>query len=193
MRHKSDAPGYVRGFIASFQSLLARRCGADETWTVDAIHTDNAGEFLSREFTELLDQGGVAQTTCPPHVHELNGVAERAIRTIFSSVRSNMSASGAKPGYWAHLVRHSLDVLNRTTGPAADSDDAFRTSFELLIGEKPKVMGIMPFGCRSFAVKPREAYSKTRIEARAWVGINLGRSAATVSYTHLTLPTKRIV
>ena len=139
MRHKSDAPGYVRGFIASFQSLLAKRQGADATWTVDAIHTDNAGEFLSREFTELLEQGGVAQTTCPPHVHELNGVAERAIRTIFSNVRSNMTASGAKAGYWTYLVRHSLDVLNRTTGPTADSDSEFKTSFELLLCEKPKV------------------------------------------------------
>eukprot|EP00965_Chrysotila_dentata_P085501 2820495-Pleurochrysis_carterae.AAC.1 len=34
----------------------------------------------------------------------------------------------------------------------------------------------MPFGCRAFAVKPRPEYSKTRIEPRAWVGINLGRS-----------------
>eukprot|EP00965_Chrysotila_dentata_P124229 4106615-Pleurochrysis_carterae.AAC.1 len=40
-------------------------------------------------------------------------------------------------------------------------------------------MPILPFGCRAFAVKPREAYSKTRIEPRAWVGINLGRSLST--------------
>eukprot|EP00965_Chrysotila_dentata_P170422 5625033-Pleurochrysis_carterae.AAC.1 len=41
-------------------------------------------------------------------------------------------------------------------------------------------MPILPFGCRAFAVKPRESYSKARIEPRAWVGVNLGRS--------LTLP-----
>eukprot|EP00965_Chrysotila_dentata_P165713 5471060-Pleurochrysis_carterae.AAC.1 len=34
----------------------------------------------------------------------------------------------------------------------------------------------MPFGCRAFAVKPRPAYFKARMEPRAWVGINLGRS-----------------
>ena len=69
--------------------------------------------------------------------------------------------------------------------------DRFETSFELLIGEKPKVMGIMPFGCRSFAVKPREAYSKTRIEARAWVGINLGRSAAIPGAYEIFLPSEK--
>eukprot|EP00965_Chrysotila_dentata_P048919 1623235-Pleurochrysis_carterae.AAC.1 len=37
-------------------------------------------------------------------------------------------------------------------------------------------MSILPFGCRAFAVKPRPAYSKARMDTRAWVGINLGRS-----------------
>eukprot|EP00965_Chrysotila_dentata_P069509 2296199-Pleurochrysis_carterae.AAC.1 len=50
------------------------------------------------------------------------------------------------------------------------------TSYELLTGDKPRVMSTMPFGCRAFAVKPRPEYSKARIEPRAWVGINLGRS-----------------
>ena len=125
-----------------------------------AIHTDNAGEFLSREYTDLLDAENVAQSTCPPHVHELNGVAERAIRSIFTMVRSNMVTSHVKPGMWPHLVRHSLDVLNRCTGPAADNlgesgDAEFATAFQLLTGDKSKIMGILPFGCRAFAVKPK--------------------------------------
>ena len=33
-------------------------------------------------------------------------------------------------------------------------------------------MGIMPFGCRCFAVKPRSFISKTELDTRAWVGIN---------------------
>ena len=178
MRKKSEAPDYTRTFIGSFNSLIAKRFGADESFTVAAIHTDNAGEFLSREYADLLDAENVAQSSCPPHVHELNGVAERAIRSIFSMVRSNMVVSHVKPGMWPHLVRHSLDVLNRCTGPSADNidDDAaaeFATSFQLLTGEKSKVMGILPFGCRAFAVKPRENFSKTRLDARAWVGINL--------------------
>eukprot|EP00966_Prymnesium_polylepis_P330696 7386315-Prymnesium_polylepis.1 len=143
MRRKSEAPDYTRTFIGSFNSLLAKRFGADESFTVSAIHTDNAGEFLSREYADLLDAENVAQSTCPPHVHELNGVAERAIRSIFTMVRSNMVASQVKPGMWPHLVRHSLDVLNRCTGPTADNidDDSsaeFSTAFQLLTGDKSK-------------------------------------------------------
>jgi hypothetical protein len=36
-------------------------------------------------------------------------------------------------------------------------------------------MGILPFGCRAFSVKPRVAYSKTNLDPRSYVGINLGR------------------
>eukprot|EP00965_Chrysotila_dentata_P132034 4365066-Pleurochrysis_carterae.AAC.1 len=37
-------------------------------------------------------------------------------------------------------------------------------------------MSILPFRCRAFAVKPRPAYSKSRMDSRAWIGMNLGRS-----------------
>eukprot|EP00966_Prymnesium_polylepis_P085888 1987814-Prymnesium_polylepis.1 len=85
-----------------------------------------------------------------------------------------------------------VDVLNRCTGPAADnlgeSDAEFTTAFQLLTGDKSKVMGILPFGCRAFAVKPRENFSKTRLDARAWVGINLGRSALTPGAYEVYIP-----
>ena len=44
---------------------------------VGTLRTYNAGEFLSHEFSEFLDSQLIAHTTCPPHIHELNGVAER--------------------------------------------------------------------------------------------------------------------
>eukprot|EP00965_Chrysotila_dentata_P129949 4295654-Pleurochrysis_carterae.AAC.1 len=50
-------------------------------------------------------------------------------------------------------------------------------------------MPILPFGCRAFAVKPRKAYSKTRIEPRAWVGMNLGRSLTTPGAYNVYVPT----
>lgn len=193
MRKKSDAPAYMRTFVASFNGLLSRRYGADGNYKVEAVHTDNAGEFLSKEFNELRDSELISLTTCPPHVHALNGVAERAIRSIFSLVRSNMAASGAKPGMWPHLVNHSIDILNRTTGPSVGEGEHFATSFELLTGEKPRVMGIMPFGCRAYAVKPRvEQYSKRTLDARAWVGYHLRRSVRSPGAYDIYIPLSHV-
>ena len=87
LRNKSDAPDRVRRFIASFNALANLRADA-VVRVVSTIHTDNAGEFLSRQFQELLDESLVTLTTCPPHVHQLNGVAERSILAVCSLARS---------------------------------------------------------------------------------------------------------
>eukprot|EP00965_Chrysotila_dentata_P038142 1267598-Pleurochrysis_carterae.AAC.1 len=78
-------------------------------------------------------------------------------------VRSNLVASGAPTSFWTYAVAHSIDILNRTTGPPHSTI----SSYECLTNVKPRVMPILPFGCRAYAVKPRIAHSKTRIEPRA--------------------------
>jgi hypothetical protein len=39
MRKKSEASEYTRTFVSSFNALLAKRFGADEAFSVAAIHT----------------------------------------------------------------------------------------------------------------------------------------------------------
>eukprot|EP00965_Chrysotila_dentata_P118870 3930895-Pleurochrysis_carterae.AAC.1 len=99
--------------------------------------------------------------------------------------RSNLVASNAPSSFWSYAVLHAADVLNRTTGPPPRLSFS---SYELLTGAKPKIMPILPFGCRAFAVKPRPAFSKTRMEPRAWVGINLGRSLLSPGAYHIWVP-----
>ena len=70
------------------------------------LHVDNAGEFISQEFKEMLDEELVSQTRCPAHVHQLNGVAERSIRSVLENVRSNMAASGGNVSFWPQMVEH---------------------------------------------------------------------------------------
>ena len=55
--------------------------------------------------------GSVSHSRCPAHVHQLNGVAERAIRTIMENVRANIEASAAPISFWPHLVEHAIDCL----------------------------------------------------------------------------------
>eukprot|EP00965_Chrysotila_dentata_P023281 771476-Pleurochrysis_carterae.AAC.1 len=63
--------------MASFNALLNRRSDTPRH-ALGTLHSDNAGEFLSAEFTEFFANRGAHNSSCPPHVHQLNGVAERA-------------------------------------------------------------------------------------------------------------------
>ena len=76
-------------------------------------------------------------------------------------IRVNMIASNMPISFWPCAAQHAVDVLNRTTSPP-DSD---LTCYEEFIGSKPKIMGILPFGCRAFVVKPKEYIRKIAIDA----------------------------
>eukprot|EP00965_Chrysotila_dentata_P183017 6043724-Pleurochrysis_carterae.AAC.1 len=78
--------------------------------------------------------------------------------------RASLVACGAPVGFWDHAALQAVDILNRTTGPPNTN----ASSYELLVGKKPRIMSILPFGCRAFAVKPRPAFSKARMDSRAW-------------------------
>ena len=188
LRRKSDAPDAVRKFLSRFNAHASVNSGLPVR-LVGSLHTDNAGEFISRDFADLLDQNLIAMTTCPPHVHQLNGVAERSIRSVMALARSYLTAGSVDVGHWPHALEMAVDVLNRTTGPKPLGSGTGPTSYQMLTGTKPRVMNIMPFGCSAFAVKPRSQYSKTTIDPRAWVGYNLGRSVTSPGAYKIYVPT----
>ena len=180
---KDEALARIRSFVAKFKSV-ANQGRSEPTRVVGTLHTDNAGEFLSRQFEELLADQTMEHTRCPAHVHQLNGVAERSIRSVLELVRANLEASKSPIGFWPYMVEHAVDCLNRTTGPPGTD----KTAYEMLTNSKPKVMAILPFGCRAYAVKPRAAFSKTDFESRAWTGINLGRARHTPGAYNIWVP-----
>eukprot|EP00965_Chrysotila_dentata_P175599 5796922-Pleurochrysis_carterae.AAC.2 len=55
--------------------------------------------------------------------------------------RSSLVAASAPIAFWDFAVMHAVDVLNCTTTPP----NTAQTSYELVTGDKPKVLGTMPF------------------------------------------------
>eukprot|EP00965_Chrysotila_dentata_P050196 1663064-Pleurochrysis_carterae.AAC.1 len=51
----------------------------------------------------------------------------------------------------------------------------------------------MPFGCKAFAVKPKSPVYKSRMDSRAWVGVNFGRDARSPGAFNLFVPGLRVV
>ena len=134
----------MRKFVSRFNAH-ANTTSTLPVRLVGSLHTDNAGEFLSRKFSELLDENLINLTTCPPHVHQLNGVAERSILSIMALTRSYLTASNVGITHWTHAMEMAVDVLNRTSGPTKLGSTTSPTSYEMLTGTKPRVMSIMPF------------------------------------------------
>ena len=101
---RSDAPAHIRSFIASFNSFASRT--GSTVQPIGTLHTDGAGEFTSGKFRDELADLSVHKTESPAEIHALNGVAERAIKSIFAHVRSDLEASGAPKSFWPYAVAH---------------------------------------------------------------------------------------
>ena len=114
MRSRDEAGAHIRRFIVRFNSLAAHSQG--RVSKVGTLLTDGAREFLSNAVQHLLDENGVNKIEAPPEVHALNGVAERAILSIFTRVRTHLEQSHAPKGFWPEAMSHSIDILNRVTG-----------------------------------------------------------------------------
>jgi transposase InsO family protein len=79
MKFENDAFNCFKLFRASFE-----KSGA---YNIKSLQTDNGGEYLSNEFSAYLGSAGIKHKPGPPHSPELNGVAERANRTIGNLIR----------------------------------------------------------------------------------------------------------
>ena len=95
-----------------------------------------------------------------------------------------MVASNCPIGFWPYAFEHAVDVLNRSTCPP----NSKTSSFKLLEGKKPKILDILPLGCRAVAVKPRPSYSKTNLDPHGALGINLGKADSVVRGYRVWIP-----
>ena len=100
----------------------------------------------------------------------MNGCAKRYILAVFQVVRAQFEQSNAPQSFWPEAVASAVDIFNRTSV----APHGRCSSYEDLTGQAPRVMSILPWGCRAWAVK--QTHCKTTIDSTAMMGINLGTS-----------------
>ncbi|CAI7884166.1 unnamed protein product [Closterium sp. NIES-53] len=72
---------------------------------VKAIRTDRGGEFLSKEFSLWLKKNGIRHFLTMPYSPAMNGIAERANRTITETARGLLIEAGLPEYFWPDAVQ----------------------------------------------------------------------------------------
>ncbi|CAI7909387.1 unnamed protein product [Closterium sp. NIES-54] len=72
---------------------------------VKVIRTDRGGEFLSKEFSLWLKKNGIRNSLTMPYSPAMNGIAERANRTITETARGLLIEAGLPDYFWPDAVR----------------------------------------------------------------------------------------
>ncbi|CAI7814560.1 unnamed protein product [Closterium sp. NIES-54] len=95
--------------------VLSKKSGVDETVKTDwlpmverqqdrlvkAIRTDRGREFLSKEFSLWLKKNGIRHSLTMPYSPAMNGIAERANRTITETARGLLIEAGLPDYFWS--------------------------------------------------------------------------------------------
>jgi len=141
LKHRSE----VSAKFKEFEAITTNDCG----YKIEALRTDNGGEYISNEFKDYLKSRGIRHELTVPYTPEQNGVAERLNRTLVEAARSMMSHSGLSNAYWAEAVATAAYLRNRSVTTATD-----KTPYERWYGRKPDLSNLRVFGCIAYAHVP---------------------------------------
>ncbi|CAI7801172.1 unnamed protein product [Closterium sp. NIES-54] len=137
---------------------------------MNAIRTDRGGEFLSKEFSLWLKKNGIRHSLTMPYSLAMNGIAERANRTITETARGLLIEAGLPDYFWPDAVRSECVAKNRAlTHVAAEK----WVPYVEWIGRKPKVDMLRVFGCMCMALVPKHL-RHNKLGAKAIWAVHLG-------------------
>ncbi|CAI7835185.1 unnamed protein product [Closterium sp. NIES-54] len=137
---------------------------------VKAIRTDRGGEFLSKEFSLWLKKNGIRHSLTMPYSPAMNGIAERANRTITETARGLLIEARLPDYLWPDAVRSACVAKNRAlTHVGADK----WVPYVEWIGRKPKVDMLRVFGCMCMALVPKHL-RHNKLGAKAIWAVHLG-------------------
>ncbi|CAI7885450.1 unnamed protein product [Closterium sp. NIES-54] len=137
---------------------------------VKANHTDRGGEFISKEFSLWLKKNGIRHSLNMPYSPAMNGITERANRTITETARRLLIEAGPPDYFWPDAVQSACVAKNRALNHVGA--DKWVPYVEW-IGRKPKVDMLRVFGCMCMALVPKHL-RHNKLGAKAiWV-VHLG-------------------
>jgi transposase InsO family protein len=118
---------------------------------VKRLNADGGSEFINETVLSFCKKGGIETHFPPARNQELNGVAERSVRTGKDCGRTMLLGSGLGENYWYRAAAHDTFVWNRTHIGAATGV----TPFEAMRKVKPSLRHVGVFGCDAFCLVPK--------------------------------------
>ncbi|SGY45706.1 BQ5605_C001g00325 [Microbotryum silenes-dioicae] len=151
---------------SKFQAESERQTGQK----IKRVRSDNGREFDNSLFRALLEKQGIIVEFTAPYTPEQNGQVERLNGSLMGLVRSMLLDSGLPMRFWSDALAVATFVLNRRPHPRIQG----KTAIEVLLGKKPSLAHLQPFGSTAFVHVPKERRSK--LAPRSIQGVFIGYS-----------------
>ena len=129
MRSKDKSVNALQSIIKDFAAVNLS-VGKDSIF-----HSDSEVVLKSKGMTDYLASLQVKSRSSPPHTPERNGIAERAIQTIFNTTRAMLQESKLEQKFWPVALEHAVYLRNRSPTAALGG----RSPLEELTGKPASV------------------------------------------------------
>jgi hypothetical protein len=153
LRRKSDAFEYFK----EFRTMVGKQKGK----SIKILHSNQGGEYKSRDFNKYCKDHGIVQLFTIPHTPQHNGVAERKNRTLVECARSMIKGKNLSNSFWVEAINTTVYLKNRSPTRCLDNV----TPFKALYGSKPAIHNLKVFGCKDFSHIPKE--NRKKLDAKA--------------------------
>jgi hypothetical protein len=159
---KAEAMRVVKEAVTKLERQLGDR--------VRVIRSDGGTEFASGEAIEWYRTTGIQHYTSPRYTPELNGAAERMVRTLKEMTASLLVDSKLPSTYWSYAARYAAVILMKTSAKNP-------SAWTRLTGRGSGIESVHRFGQRCFVQVPREVRRKNDLSIeKGESGILLGQS-----------------
>ncbi|GJU48046.1 putative ribonuclease H-like domain-containing protein [Tanacetum coccineum] len=107
------------------------------------IRCDNGTEFKNKVMNQFCEMKGIKREFSVARTPQQNGVAKRRNMTLIEAARTILADSKLPTTFWAEAVNTACYVQNRVLVIKPHN----KTPYELLLGRKPALSFMRPFGC----------------------------------------------
>ena len=136
---------------------------------------DNAGEFTSSEFQEILEKYNIKQELTSPYAHHQALFIERLWRTLADASRTMLATAGLDFIYWPLAFRHAVHVYRLMPHRTRDESVASESPHFKLFGIEPDLSHLRIFGSDAFPFLEKTARDGGKMTAtRAKYGRYVG-------------------
>jgi len=158
-----------KDLIARAVIEVVRLVQRQSEWKVKRLYSDGGGEFVNRTLREFAAAEGILLRNSPAKTQQLDGVAERVVRTGKDTERTMLLHAGLDAAsYYKFAAHHAVFVWNRVY----ISSRTGVTPFEAMYKRKPSVQHWAVFGCDCFYHVPKD--ERKTYDAKMLPGVYLG-------------------
>ena len=161
IKKKSDAPSILIQYFSWSERQSQKK--------VQRLRTDGAGELGIKGY---CTEHGIERQITIRGTSEMNGVAERANRTIMEKARSMLYSCPLKRCTWSYAVRYAVHIHNRLSTKA---NNRCISPYEAWSGRTPDLSHLKVFGTRGTSLLNDRSKLESKTEDVYFVGFHKER------------------